>query len=505
MIYQNKSLSNRLILFFTLLLIFVIAAQTAAITAYASSATVTTTLTDGVQRGSKKTFDVIARDGNGKKIASTVTLNGAKVSANWDDADKTSYTLIFTKTGANTVLVSAGGISKTYTINYQKANKGDVIGQAVWSIELFTIGCGYLTPPVCVDIIEGETSAQALIRLIHKNGYTAFYSGTPESAFYLAYIGDGDITSKYQSRTNSYSLFGAPSSPKKLNLNPEIPSLLYPYLEESMSFFDDQDYQNCVGYIGEFAFTNGSGWMYTLNNVFPNVGFADSYLSDGDVVRVQFTLGYGADIGGSSAMGGSSIPGSDFAGGDFYETANKDRLTALIAASSAYKNTEEYKSALTVLQAVDATQDQVDAEYDTMPKTNSTISAPGVKDASSTTAKNTSSAAVKGTTNSPPASNSSSNPNSSAGSTASTVSSTEIIDSASNEPEALESLSSQNDTSLTKTNLTANNPEKTKSKTSSFPRIKILLTVAGTCGVISGAIFVYLKTIKPKLKAENKL
>ena len=32
-------------------------------------------------------------------------------------------------------------------------------------------------------------------------------------------------------------------------------------------------------HLGEFVITNGSGWMYSVNNVFPNVGFADTYLS----------------------------------------------------------------------------------------------------------------------------------------------------------------------------------------------------------------------------------
>ncbi len=38
--------------------------------------------------------------------------------------------------------------------------------------------------------------------------------------------------------------------------------------------------------------------MYSINNIFPNVNFADGYLSDGAVVRVQFTLGYGSAISG---------------------------------------------------------------------------------------------------------------------------------------------------------------------------------------------------------------
>lgn len=66
---------------------------------------ISTTLTDGViLKGSKKTFDVIARDADGKKIPSEVTLNGEPVKYNWDDQVKTSYTLTFTQEGENTLL-----------------------------------------------------------------------------------------------------------------------------------------------------------------------------------------------------------------------------------------------------------------------------------------------------------------------------------------------------------------------------------------------------------------
>ena len=83
-----------------------------------------------------------------------------------------------------------------------------------------------------------------------------------------------------------------------------LPEILVPHLKKTMTFFEPNDYaENWVGFLGEFALTNGSGWMYSVNNVYPNVGFADTYLSDGDVVRVRFTLGYGADIGGFGAIG----------------------------------------------------------------------------------------------------------------------------------------------------------------------------------------------------------
>lgn len=73
--------------------------------------TLETTLEDGItQRNSRMTFDVFAKDGDGKKLPAnevTVLLNGDPVSVNWDDDTKTSYTLHFTKEGINTVVVKA--------------------------------------------------------------------------------------------------------------------------------------------------------------------------------------------------------------------------------------------------------------------------------------------------------------------------------------------------------------------------------------------------------------
>lgn len=242
--------------------------------AAASGPSLKTTLTDNItQRGSKKTFDVWARNAAGEKIVATVKLNGRKIDPTWDDSEKASYTLVFTTEGQNTVTVSAssdGGKKKTltYHISYQKAKEGEKIGTAVWSVEAFTIGCGYIIAPVEMPIYEGETSAEQLIRLLHDNGLVGYYGGTVKSSFYLAYIADGTATGE---KYNNYTKSGAAKKPRKLNLSPSIPSLLVPYLEDTMTFFDADDYiKNWRGYLGEFAFTNGSGWMYCVNNVFPD-------------------------------------------------------------------------------------------------------------------------------------------------------------------------------------------------------------------------------------------
>ena len=355
----------------SLILLIAIVLPNTVIAKAASGPSVVTTLSDNIiQYGSKKTFDVWAKNASGKKIRATVKLNGTKVDPTWDDNEKTSYTLHFIKEGKNTVTVSAssdGGKKKelTYRITYVKANTGDKIGVATWSVEMFTIGCGYLIYPVEMPIYEGETSAEQLLRLLRTSGFVGYYGGSVKSSFYLAYIADGTASgAKY----NNYQKSGTPTNPKRLNLSPRIPDLLEPHLKKTMTFYDPNDYiSNWKGYLGEFAFTNGSGWMYSVNNVFPNVGFADCYLSDGDTVRVQYTLGYGADIGGFGSVG-TKIPDVDNSpSGGYYRVADKDALGKAICkarasgAMSAANVKKAYESALNVMEALNASQGAVNS------------------------------------------------------------------------------------------------------------------------------------------------
>ena len=258
---------------------------------------ITTTLTNGVtQRGSRLTFDVWARDKSGSKIASTVTLNGTHVPYTWDDVEKTSYTLTFTQEGGNTVVVCAGDATETYSISYVPTQNGGVVGQAVVSIEAFSIGGGYVVEPLSVDIYEGENAAQLLDRVLSTHGLSKDQTGTLTSGFYLAGIKGAALA----------------SMPKD---GSSVPADLLSRLG-SVGTRSNHDW------LGEFDFTNGSGWMYCVNNVFPNVGFSDYYLNEGDVMRIQYTLALGADIGGAGATGGGS---------NFYAVADKDRLITLLA------------------------------------------------------------------------------------------------------------------------------------------------------------------------------
>ncbi len=352
--------------FFALLLSLFIVMMTVPISASATEMgeiSLETTLTDGVTfKGSRKTFDVIARL-NGEKIKSEVTLNGEEVKYNWDDKYKTSYTLNFKQEGKNTVIVKASSgnkmASKTYTIIYKKAVKGELIGHATWTIEALTIGRGFIIEPIQFPIYEGENAAQALDRILTENGYSYNCTGKLENSFYLSMIGDGGVLKCGCQDKDKAQVLNAP-----VDIEDKVPEVLKKALNDEGDWPPDKLFDpECLG---EFDYTYMSGWMYAVNNVFPNVGFSDSYLTDGDVIRVQFTLfGYGSDIGGSYAMGGGNT--------DFYEVANKDQLMPLLASINSSKDKEEilgkhwvkaaYDEGMKVAVQVDATQKTVDEVY----------------------------------------------------------------------------------------------------------------------------------------------
>ena len=239
-------------------------------------------------QGNIKTFNVWPVDANGKRIRGNkvaVTSNGVGVPYVWDDSTKTSYKLILHE-GENKVAIrvwddDGRSTTENFIIHSTVVNDGDVIGKATISIEASTVGLGYLIPPTTIEIRQNEKTSYVLDQLLRNNGFSYDYTGTLDKGFYLKSI----------NKTN-------------LMQNAKIPDDLRELVEASSTYFSEQDYY--MDSLGEFDFSNGSGWMYSINGDYPNYSFSDSYLLDGDVVRIRFTLHYGKDIGGYGGMGGDA-------------------------------------------------------------------------------------------------------------------------------------------------------------------------------------------------------
>lgn len=319
---------------------------------------VTTLRDEFEQKGARRTFDVFAKDENGDKINPAdiqCTLNGKEVAVNWDDSTKTSYTLNFSTLESGTypiVIKILDGenvlLERTFTVHYAKAAPGDLIGELTIDVEASTINRGFIVEPLKVPVLEGENAAQILMQMLHDHGFGVDYTGSPEKGFYMSRIvGTGG--------DKGQDGFTPTESLKLENLGYE--ESIEEYVSNNFGEFDADS--GSVESLGEFDYTFGSGWMYCLNNIFPNVGFADSWPADGDVIRVQFTLAYGSDIGGG--MPGMEDLGRAIANKDALVTAMADiNMDEELKENSAVQ--DDYREASALIHNLLAPQESVDTQ-----------------------------------------------------------------------------------------------------------------------------------------------
>jgi len=289
-----------------------------------------TTLNDRTTKADRLTFDVWASDkSTGTKIDKEqikVINNDKNVAINWADSEKTSFTLYLTE-GENkvTIQITNGSdvLTKGYTIIQEHAENGETIGDLVFSMDTFVLGLGYLIEPQRISITKGLNSAQILDQILKTNNFTYKNTGTLQSSFYLAHV-----------QSEKTKVFSA----NKIN----VPLVIKTAGAKMGITIDEKDYQSEKS-LGEFDFSQGSGWMYAVNNIFPNVGFADTYPQDGDVMRTQYTLLYGSDLGGGMI------------GENSFDPYSKDGATKALA----YINSSDERQAILQDPEVASTYDEV--------------------------------------------------------------------------------------------------------------------------------------------------
>jgi prenyltransferase beta subunit len=227
--------------------------------------------------------------GDGVQVA-IYNAAGNVVSSQTTDADGKAQ---FTHVPAGSYTVDVSGyvadvgptiVHTTVPFQIQAAPQQTPIGSIIVSVEKFTLGQGYYREPQPVPFYNGDNGASILTRVLGAGNYRN--SGSVQDYFYLSKV--KDPTSSVQVPPYILDQIGAPLGSKAE-----------------------------AQWLGEFDYTSMSGWMYAVNNEFPNVGMSQYTPQNGDVMRVQFSVhGYGGDLGGEWG---------------YIQTANKDALTAKIA------------------------------------------------------------------------------------------------------------------------------------------------------------------------------
>lgn len=185
--------------------------------------------------------------------------------------------------------LSLSTTSDSAQINTPTLTEAPPSGYVTVSVEKFTLGQGYAIEPIQVPFYEGEMAGQVVARVLGSGNYNNGMN--EENISYLANIKDAESTVN-------------------------IPTYIQKEIEKNGSTIGARTNSD---WLGQFDYTDMSGWMYTANHKLPDVGMSEYEVTDGSVIRLQFTVyGYGGDLGFSFGL-------------PYIEVANKDRLTEKVA------------------------------------------------------------------------------------------------------------------------------------------------------------------------------
>lgn len=138
------------------------------------------------------------------------------------------------------------------------------------SVEKSTLGQGFIVEPTAVQLKSGDTAKTVTERVLNSNGIKFKASKENSVGYYLYGIED----------------------PGRGKINP--PEFLKTQIAaQDITITEDKT----PDYLSEYDYTKQSGWMYSVDGVFPDHAADAVSLKGGEVIRWQFTLiGYGEDV-----------------------------------------------------------------------------------------------------------------------------------------------------------------------------------------------------------------
>lgn len=204
------------------------------------------------------------------------------------------------------------------------------------SVERFTLGGDFMIDPTEVEIQKNEKYSDVIPRVLKATGKYEAVGRIGGFGYYLEGINGAQCEVK-------------------------IPACVQDIINSKNLKVEGNKHTSVKG-LYEFDYTQGSGWMYTVNNEYA-MGMSSVTAHDGDVVRVMYTLTLGADIFGNDAQGGTTSGATAY-----YKVADKSQLMRLMAeandaperwngAGSSF--TSAYQFAKTVMAKMNASDSDV--------------------------------------------------------------------------------------------------------------------------------------------------
>ena len=266
----------------------------------------------------------VPADGTDTKL--TVTFDGAEVSpsspggkmpveyflhpANPELGDTNEHELIIE---AEDAYGNRGREELTFIGQRQEA--GQKIGKATIYVDMSVLGLGVVAN-VSYDVLADEPVSHVIAKAIMGDetkfrkasstlGWKGRYAGTLDNGFYLQSLTTGHTAKALKGGTwpgsNETEILKA--TDKRFGAGTGLAALWRCLYRNGLNKSSGSGNS-----FGEFDYTSGSGWMYSIGGTYyPGQSMSSLYLKDGDVLILRYTLAYGWDVGGGTPAYGNTV------------------------------------------------------------------------------------------------------------------------------------------------------------------------------------------------------
>ena len=207
----------------------------------------------------------------------------------------------------------------TLKLQGQRNQAGQKKGTATIYVDMTTVGLG-VVGAVTYDVLADEPISYSVAKAVlgkdtgdpfgasaNTLGWSGSYSGTLDVSFYLQSLTPG-LTANALS-ASPWSQYGANEEEILQTIDATFGK------GSGLATLWRCLYRNGLnkssgsgGTYGEHDYTNGSGWLFSLDGTYyPGVSMAEYSLEDGDVLTLRYTLAHGWDVGGGTVGYGNTV------------------------------------------------------------------------------------------------------------------------------------------------------------------------------------------------------
>ena len=207
----------------------------------------------------------------------------------------------------------------------KRTEAGQKIGTASIYIDMSVLGLG-VRGPISYDVLSKEPVSYVIAKAIwdydagdpfgtaansfHWPASRCAYENTLDTGFYLQTMDDGSgLGSRANALSGGWNQFGSTSDEILAGIDSRFGAGSNEAILWRCIYRNSIPLSGTSTGIGEFDYTMGSGWMYSVGGVtyYPGTPMSGFYLKDGDTLTLRYTLAYGWDVGTGESGYGNNV------------------------------------------------------------------------------------------------------------------------------------------------------------------------------------------------------